>query len=440
MELDPIARLTRLEQLRRSGVPVGPESLSDGLEGAASPLAVDATGIDAVQVAPPISEDEVFARQEARAKTDDYRRERALYRVAQRTGMPVAELMQQPEWAGVGEARAESSMVPVQSRAAMAQKRIEDEATRMEKWKSQMMLASSNSRANMSNAFDMLSPEQKQRVIETRLTGGRNYNSDPRMAIAQLDAETRRAEGQDARASAAEIAAANREAAREERDAVREENTLKYTSAQDEGRQRHEALMEQGRQQFEAMIEKTRSGREDAAHGHEIALKNIEALMAKNKSDMETSLKATQLQASGRVQEAEIAASATETKIAADGAQRDNSMKLLQQKQREAEAVALAGPGGVHLLQGQYGTPDAQDSLDAIAAKSDKSWLGFTTDDAKRMDAVLIRLGVTDPAVRKELVTRHGMGVEAPGQRARGSAHSRMWYPHPEYAPVPPAE
>lgn len=183
MELDPIARLKRLEELRRSGIPVGPESLSDGLEGADTPIAADPEMSDADKEA-------MFQRQANRIKTDDYRRERMLYRAAKATGTPVEELMQQPEWSGVGEARADDAVMPLQARAAMAQKRMDDEAARMAKWKSQMMLASSNSRANMSNAFDMLSPEQQQAVIMSRFmpNGG---HVDPRVQVATLESQAR---------------------------------------------------------------------------------------------------------------------------------------------------------------------------------------------------------------------------------------------------------
>jgi len=439
MPMDPSARLILLEKLRRSGVPVGPESLSDGLEGAATPLDADPMAGEAV-AQPPDDNAELFARQEARAKTDDYRRERALYRVAKATGTPVEELMQQPEWAGVGEARADSAIVPMQARAAMAQKRMDGEAERMDRWKSQMLLASSNSRANMSNAFGMLSPEQQQRVIESRLSGNRYNNNDPRMAIAQLEAETRRAEGQDARASAAEIAEANRVAAREEREGVRASEELRYNARSAEEKMKNDALMAQRDGEFKVMLAKMESGDTAAALRSKETLAGIQAQITSAEQTAKTRADADKYAADQRLKEAEVVAGNQAAKLGAETTARETGMKLMQQKQREAEAMSLAGPGGIDLVQGQYGTPNAQESLDAIAARSDKSWLGFTTEDAKRMDAVLIRLGITDPATRKELVTRHGVGVEAPGQRARGSAHSRMWYPHPEYAPVPTAE
>lgn len=181
--MDPIARLARLEELRRSGLPVGPESLSDGLEGADTPIAEDPEMSDEDKEA-------MFQRQANRIKTDDYRRERMMYRAAKATGTPVEELMQQPEWSGVGDARADDAVMPMQARAAMAQKRMDGEAERMDRWKSQMLLASSNSRANMSNAFGMLSPEQQQSVIMSRFMPNGGY-VDPRVQVATLEAQAR---------------------------------------------------------------------------------------------------------------------------------------------------------------------------------------------------------------------------------------------------------
>jgi hypothetical protein len=180
------------------------------------------------------------AAQVRRDVTDDYRRERAMYRVAQRTGVPVSELMQSPEWDGVGERR--DGIVPMQARAAMAQARIDDEQRRMEAWRAQAMLAGGrptggpNGTKAAVTALRMLTPEQQQRVIEGRLTNGRSYEqTDPRMAIAQLDAQTRRDEGAATRQSLSEDRAADRDA----REAARK-------SQDEEAERRHQQVMKQG--------------------------------------------------------------------------------------------------------------------------------------------------------------------------------------------------
>jgi hypothetical protein len=412
--------LAQFERARRLGL--GPEMLADGLEGAASPLELDPATLSA--------QEEAFARQEARIKTDDYRRERALYRVAQRTGTPVEELMHQPEWAGVGDARAGESVVPMRARAAMAQTRMDDENARMQKWKSQMMLASSNSRANMSNAFDMLSPEQKQRVIEARLTGGRNYqDSDPRMAIAQLEAETRRAEGQEARASQAEIAEANRIAAREEREGVRAAEELKYNSRNAEEKLRHEALMTQANQKHEAMMAQMQAGHTAAAQAHATELAKITAMMQENKARNESTLAGQKLAADAQVESARINAAVLTDKIGATEKQLEDTANRLAGEQQLAISERAFGPGVRDIAGKQYENPAAVETLSSIAKQANQSWTGFWEADAQRMDAILHRIGVTDPTVRHKLVEEHGL-------KARGLASVPSYYFHgtPRYA------
>jgi hypothetical protein len=423
MEIDPIARLSRLEALRRSGIPVGPESLSDGLEGADTPIAED-----------PVMSDEdkeaMFQRQANRIKTDDYRRERMLYRAAKATGTPVEELMQQPEWSGVGEARSDDNVMPMQARAAMAQKRMDDENARMDRWKSQMLLASSNSRANMSNAFGMLSPEQQQRVIESRLTGNRyNNNNDPRMAIAQLEAETRRAEGQDARAAAAENASAARQEGREEREAVRTAEELKYNARNAEEKMRHEGLMAQAKQRHEAMMAQMQAGNTAAAQAHATELAKITAMMQENKARNEATVAGQKLAADAQVESARINAGVLTEKIGATEQQLEEKAKQLAAEQQLAISERAFGPGVRDIAGKQYENPAAVETLSAIAKQANKSWTGFWEADAQRMDAILYRLGVTDPAVRHKLVEDHGLN-------ARGTASVPSYYLHgtPRYA------
>jgi hypothetical protein len=402
--------------------------LSDGLEGAATPIEEDPVLSEADKEA-------MFQRQAARIKTDDYRRERMLYRAAKATGTPVEELMQQPEWAGVGEARSEDNVMPMQARAAMAQKRMDDENARMEQWKSQMMLASSNSRANMSNAFGMLSPEQQQRVIESRMTGNRNYNGDPRMAIAQLEAETRRAEGQDARAAAAENNSAARQEGREEREAVRAAEELKYNARNAEEKMRHEGLMAQANQRHEAMMAQMQAGNTAAAQAHATELAKITAMMQENKARNEATVAGQKLAADAQVESARINAGVLTEKIGATEQQLEEKAKQLATEQQLAISERAFGPGVRDIAGKQYENPAAVETLSAIAKQANKSWTGFWEADAQRMDAILYRLGVTDPAVRHKLVEDHGLN-------ARGTASVPSYYLHgtPRYATyAPPA-
>jgi len=372
----------------------------------------------------------MFQQQANRIKTDDYRRERMLYRAAKATGTPVNELMQQPEWSGVGDARSDGAVMPMQARAAMAQKRMDDENARMEKWKSQMMLASSNSRANMSNAFSMLSPEQQQRVIESRMVGGRNYqDADPRIAIAQLEAETRRAEGQDARAAAAENNAAARQEGRDEREAVRAAEELRYNARAAEEKMRHDALMAQANQKHEAMMAQMQAGNTSAAQAHATELAKITAMMQENKARNEATVAGQKLAADAQVKAAEINAGVLTDRIGSTEKQLEDTAKRLAAEQQLAISERAFGPGVRDIAGKQYDNPAAVETLSNIAKQANQSWTGFWESDAQRMDAILHRLGVVDPAVRHRLVEEHGLN-------ARGKASVPSYYLHgtPRYA------
>jgi len=435
MDYDPSAELREFERRKRLGLlDATPDMLSDGLEGAAAPIALEPT-VGAEEV----GNEEMFARQAARIKTDDYRREQALYRVAKVTGTPIAELMQQPEWAGLGEVRGDA-IVPLAARAAMKQTRMDGEQERMDAWKAQMKLASSNTRANMSNAFGMLSPEQQQRVIESRMTGNRQDNNDPRLAIAQLDAETRRAEGQDARRSAAENNSAARQEGREEREAVRAAEELKYNARSAEEKLRHDALMAQGTQRHEAMMTQLQNGNTAAAQAHATKLAEITSMIEENKSRNNATLAGQKLAADAQIKTAEINAGVLTDKLGATEKQLAKTTEAGQAAKREAEAVALAGPGGMDIVRGNLETPEAQEALKRLAAKADQTWNGFFTEDARRLDAMLVRIGIVDPAQRRQLVQQYGIDSDIPGQRGRGALSSAWRVGHPEYSPVPTAE
>lgn len=435
MDYDPSAELRDFEYRRRHGLlGATPDMLSDGLEGAAAPIELDAT-VGAEEV----GNEEMFARQAARIKTDDYRREQALYRVAKVTGTPVAELMQQPEWAGLGEVRGDA-IVPLAARAAMKQTRMDGEQERMDAWKAQMKLASSNTRANMSNAFGMLSPEQQQRVIESRVTGNRQDNNDPRLAMAQLDAETRRAEGQETRASNREIAEANRIAAREEREGVRETETLRLTSRDKDADRKHAELMQQQDKEMKLMLQKMESGDEAAVLRSKETLASIQAQIATSEKTATSRADADRHAADQQLEGVRLTAGATESRVKATENQLAKTTEAGQAAKREAEAVAFAGPGGMDIVRGNLETPEAQEALKRLAAKADQTWNGFFTEDARRLDAMLVRIGIVDPAQRRQLVQQYGIDSDIPGQRGRGALSSAWRVGHPEYSPAPAAE
>jgi len=112
-----------------------------------------------------------------RERSDDYRRERLLYRQAQQTGIPIDQLRaENPGFTSVGSTR-DGSGIPTLTRTkngmelrdmptstpsmrdAAAQKRIDGAAARESAWRSQMMLAGNNPRKNAVNAWNALGDE-----------------------------------------------------------------------------------------------------------------------------------------------------------------------------------------------------------------------------------------------------------------------------------------
>jgi hypothetical protein len=121
------------------------------------------------------------------------------------------------------------------------------------------------------------------------------------------------------------------------------------------------------------------------------------------------------------------------------------SAELLARREREATVVvpleAKYGPGVRHILAGSYETPEAQESLESMAAASDQSWTGFYNSDAVRLDSTLQRLGVADPSVRRGLVNRYGLGPMAatgPGGRSGPISNTVNWWSGPPRYPQSP--
>jgi hypothetical protein len=390
----------------------------------------------------------MFQQQANRIKTDDYRRERMLYRAAKATGTPVNELMQQPEWSGVGDARSDDAVMPMQARAAMAQKRMDDEAARMDRWKSQMLLASSNSRANMANAFSMLSPEQQQRVIESRMVGGRNYDNDPRMAIAQLEAETRRAEGKDARASAAETAEANRVAAREQRQAELAKDELRYGTQRDEMRAHNDAVIKQGDDRLTLALKEMEAARERDKGARDLGLEKLRADIAAITANAETSKSNTAANNASAERVAGVNAEAAGGPVAI-------ALAKLKQEDDKRKDNMRAGfvtnnPGAYHAAIGLQ-TPEAEEYLKNAAAGADNfQWLpggGFGSREAGSMNAALLALArqadlsgvqhrLNDRAYREELIRKYGYASGWSG--GRGGWFGDLWQPIPNDPPLAP--
>jgi hypothetical protein len=134
--------------------------------------------------------------------TRDYLRERAMYRLAGRTGKTIEELRSLPRFQGVGKIRGGEyqradgtmgDMATYEERDLAAQARVDDERQRVQAVRQRGMLAGRDAMSNMVNAFAMLSPQAQQRVIESRMIyGGDAPQMDPRVQAAMLEAEGRR--------------------------------------------------------------------------------------------------------------------------------------------------------------------------------------------------------------------------------------------------------
>ena len=131
--------------------------------------------------------------------------------------------------------------------------------------------------------------------------------------------------------------------------------------------------------------------------------------------------------------EAEARIGALDSKVT----QQQDALKRSEEMQKRQALVAQYGPGVEDILAGVDRTPAAEETLRKIALESDKNYFGFWKSDAERMNAILQRLGVEDPARRKQFVETYGL---APDQQAaigpwggtgRGARMSYWFSPRP---------
>lgn len=164
-----------------------------------------------------------------------------------------------------------------------------------------------------------------------------------------------------------------------------------------------QAALDRDRQQHEEMMKRMDAQDAEAARRHAASMAQSAAEAAERRVQMEGTFG---LQKSEEEEKKR---------------QREEAVALSETKARLDPLVATHGAGVVNISQGDYDTPAAQEALDSIAAGADQSWSGFYNSDAVRMDAILRRIGVGDPAVRQALVQKHGLGTMAasgPGGRS----------------------
>jgi hypothetical protein len=278
-----------------------------------------------------------------------------------------------------------------------------------------MMLAGSNPARNASNAFSMLSPEDQQKIIMARFTNGKSLEpEDPRIKAATI------------------AAAAETEKARLAREADNQSRTDALSAAE---RQHAERITTMTNQHNESMGQQ-KVAAEAALAKYAAESEASKASSAERMVGLQAQLETLKQQ--GVTQQGQL--SLNEQKFKETEEERKRLLASTQQAKREAEAGAQWGPGGIHIARGRMDTPEAQQAFKNMAAKADQTWNGFFTDDAKRLDELIVSLGIQDPATRRALVQKYGIDSDIPGQAGRGALSSAWRVSHPEYGLIPPVQ
>jgi hypothetical protein len=268
-------------------------------------------------------------------------------------------------------------------------------------------------------AREDITPDQRQ-VVTARMTPPRGRSGDPRIAVAEINAAaetTRITAEREARINqqqwaektriAAEAAAVARAA-----EAAAAANTFAAEQAKLD-REARVTAQEAARTEADAA-----RAEQKLADEHKQAQTMAALATADNKADHRQEQTMTQMR--GQFDAESNARTAARTDAAAEAAK--------QEKELLMRSFDKYGEGARHIADGDYDTPAAGESLRSMAADSDQSWTGFYNSDARRMDAILLRLGVQDPDVRRNLVDQYGRGGVgmAPGTGGRSGPVSRI--------------
>jgi hypothetical protein len=271
--------------------------------------------------------------------------------------------------------------------------------------------------------------KQAEFLAQFRQRPGGFQSNDPRIQVAQIEAQSRKETAEadrEGRASekqwliaAEERATARRaEEAKTEREFRAEERRLDAAAADKRGDSA--ALVEINKLKLE--LENRKLEFEAKSKADELRHQETKALMG-GQTD------AAKYTADARVREAEVTAGV------AAGAQA-TAKEDLKREQSLAPLAAQYGEGVRHIAAGDYATPQAQDALRKLAKQSDESWFGFGKKDAVRMEAILQRLGVVDQDARREMIERFGyepsnnflgMGGDGRGERLSYWFSGRPW-------------
>jgi len=240
-------------------------------------------------------------------------------------------------------------------------------------------------------ALQMLSPDERQAVISDNLRR-RGEASDESPEMARLNAQI---------AASAQEARLERDARAAEAEAERQ---LRMDLAKAESEQR-DADREQARQEAEDRFQLQMQGIKDAQNAQAASLQKMRQDHELAMADLAQKRVALEQNNPGALAQSEFERNQRA---------RDDAMRAAQREQMMAEAVGKYGVGIRDMLDEEnpsFSTPAAVAALENIAADADESMAGFYPSDAGRMDAILSRLGISDPAVRQALVQKHGLGL-----------------------------
>lgn len=294
-------------------------------------------------------------------------------------------------------------------RDAVRDKRAEDKAARVAEVAKRAMLAQ-NPMGYLGR--DDLNNEQRELVTQ-RMQGRRRPGDDPRIRVAEINAKAHvdsAATQERMRVEAEERAAARAEAnAKVQRDFDAEQKQLD-----------RDAQAASGNRASSDVVAKLQADLDARRLEHDAQMAAMERQGAEAQRRHEASLSESRLQAEERMKQ-------FDAKYGLDKKEMEDKQKALADAQaKDARELLLQpleakyGPGVRQIADNIYDTPEAEESLAAMAYDADKSWTGFYNSDAVRLDAILSRL-ITDPTVRQGLVDTYGLGAmsaSGPGGRS----------------------
>jgi hypothetical protein len=280
---------------------------------------------------------------------------------------------------------------------------------------------------------DDITPEQRQ-MVQDRMPPARSAaaSNDPRIRVAEIGAESAAAQAaaeREARVSQQQwlettrIAAEERAAARADANAVAQRN---FDAEQKELDRAAQATA--GDRASNDVVARLQADLDARRLEHEAQMAALARQSDEAQRRHEASMSESRIQADERMQQFEGRYGLDKDKMEADVAAQQEGLARVQREQLLGSMESSYGPGVRSIADGDDSTPEAQAALRKMARASDQTWLGFWRADGQRLDNLLARLGVDDPARRRALVERFGYGLEnnffGAGGDGRGGALS----------------